>query len=102
MTLPTVFIPHIKSDYLMRCSVTQGSFSGEYVVEFPCYNEGNESIKESLAIGKDHASLEQQLSRIDLIDIHNQTAEIEMHNHQGRYTFKIPLDILVKNSQEES
>jgi len=99
MSMETTLIPKIKSEYLMKCSIKPGAFSHEYIVCFACYNNKGVLIKDSSMVTEDHIDIEKGYSRVDLRDIHNQIAEIELHNQEGRSIFKIPLENLVRNSQ---
>ena len=82
----------------MKCSTCQGAFSREYLIKFLCYNQEGELIEESAAIYQDHVDTKAGLSRVDLLEIRNQIAEIKVVEN-GTFAhsrFKIPLKNLVR------
>ena len=97
----TIELSDIRSEYLIRANITPGSFSTEYIVSFPCYDKQGELTEKSIALYESNVALKEGLSRIDLIDIRNQIAEIEMHNHSGVERFRVPLELLVRNTGYE-
>jgi len=88
----------IESEYCMVCSIKPGAFSREYQIRFLCYNEKGELTEGCATIYEDHIDEKKDLSRVDLIDIHNQTAEIQLVENGtfDHLKFKIPLESLVR------